>query len=143
MNWPKRIEQDIVLTVIRVGLGIYFVVHGWQKLLGGTQAWFWLGQQMSNFGIYSMPTAWGFAAMCAELFGGIALTLGLYTRLASALIVCVMVVATTMHWTNGDPILIILKPFLIGLVLLQFCLITGGGTLSLDYWLRKGKGSDL
>jgi putative oxidoreductase len=86
-------NEDWVLTVARMVLGITFFVHGSQKLLG------WFGGHgldatvrtfREQMGIPSFLTV---LAIVAEFFGGLALVIGLFTRVAALGIAITMVVA--------------------------------------------------
>ena len=84
-------------TVLRVTTGVIFLAHGYQKLfvwgLGGvTDAFAQMG--------LPLPAASAALATFAEFFGGIALILGLGTRLAALPLAVTMVVAAlTAHRT--------------------------------------------
>ena len=78
---------------IRVALGVIFIAHGGQKLFGlwggvGLQATFDAFE--SNMGIPPWITL---MAVLAEFFGGLAVLIGLLTRLASLSLGIVMLVA--------------------------------------------------
>lgn len=122
---------DVGILILRVGLGAIFIWHGYPKLMGGYDKWLWLGSQMQNFGITFAPIAWGVAAACAEFFGGIALIIGLFTRVAAFFIANVMIVAIMMHHSLGQGFDVINHPtgFLIVMISLIFM---GGGRYSLD-----------
>lgn len=80
--------QEIGTFILRVVLGITFFVHGLTKFqsgLGGLAGWF------QSMGI---PGFMAYAIGTIELVGGIALILGLGTRIISALLIAIMVVAT-------------------------------------------------
>jgi putative oxidoreductase len=75
---PGRL--DIALAIVRVAVGIMFAAHGAQKLFG-----FGLGGVIGFFaksGI-PMPVISGPLVTFVELLGGLALILGLLTRLAA------------------------------------------------------------
>jgi len=92
------------LLIMRVGLGIMFIVHGWPKLIGGPELWTGLGGAMANLGITFAPAFWGLMAGVAEFGGGICLILGLAFRPACILLAFTMGVAATHHLANGDGI---------------------------------------
>jgi putative oxidoreductase len=85
-----------------LALGVIFVMHGAQKVLGlfgghGLQA------TVQNFEAgLGIPPHFGYAAAFTEFFGGIALLLGLLTRIAALGIGTVMAVAMwKVHLANG------------------------------------------
>jgi putative oxidoreductase len=86
---------SIGFVLLRLVMGTAFLFHGWPKI----QAPFgWMGPDADMPGILLALAA------LAEFGGGIALILGLLTRLASLGIGAVMVVAVTVvHLPQGDP----------------------------------------
>ncbi|MEO6524950.1 MAG: DoxX family protein [Mucilaginibacter sp.] len=89
------------LFIIRVGLGVMFVLHGYPKLLGGPDKWEQLGSATKYIGIHFAPTFWGFMAACTETFGGFLLALGLAFRPVCILLLITLTVATLMHLNTG------------------------------------------
>ncbi|MFW5871317.1 MAG: DoxX family protein [Verrucomicrobiota bacterium] len=94
--------RDIGLLVLRIGIGSMFIWHGHSKLFGGPEMWAGVGQAMGNLGIGFGAPFWGFMAAFAEFFGGIFLILGIFTRVACALMAFTMLVGATMHLKQGD-----------------------------------------
>jgi putative oxidoreductase len=94
--------RDFGLLILRLGVGVLFVLHGYPKLIGGPERWAALGGAMGYLGITVLPVAWGLAAACAELFGGLLLILGLLFRPACLALLATMAVAATMHFSRGD-----------------------------------------
>ena len=90
------------LLIMRVGLGIMFMFHGYPKLLGGPDNWEAVGGAMKHIGISFFPVGWGFLAAATETFGGFLILLGLAFRPAALLLTLVMIVASTMHLKTGD-----------------------------------------
>jgi putative oxidoreductase len=104
--------------------------------MGGVETWQQLGGAMTFVGIHFWPAMWGFLAAFAEFFGGIALVLGLGTRIASFLLTIAMVVAFTMHFRQGDAFSVYSFALTLIIVFLTF-IIVGGGTYSLDHRLHE------
>jgi len=119
---------------LRVLAGLMLVPHGSQKLFGafggyGVEA---TGQFFAAK--LGLPAPLALLAGVIEVFGGIALALGLLTRLAAILVVGLMAVAiVAVHlpagyfWTNGG----FEYPLLWGAVALYFA-VRGGGRISVD-----------
>lgn len=114
-------------VLLRVVVGVIFVVHGYQKLFSGMEGF---TQHVISLGF---PGFMAWAAAGTEFFGGVALILGLFTRWAALGVGCVMVVAILkVHWgdgltgDHGYEFPLILLCVAVSLVLM------GGGTLSLD-----------
>ena len=131
----SAMAKELGLVIIRVGIGLIFIRHGFPKILGGIEEWRWLGEQMKNLGITFFPVGWGLAAVCAEFFGGIALTIGLCTRIACIFMAFGMFVAVMHHIRKGDPWGYISHPLAL-MVIFVGLLFAGSGKLSLDYYLR-------
>lgn len=94
--------RDLGLLLLRLTLGVIFLAHGGQKLLG----WFGgdglaLTVQRFHSGL-GIPAPLAYLAVLTEFFGGLALVGGLLARLASLGIAVNMVVAIlTVHGKNG------------------------------------------
>lgn len=98
----KKFNSDYGILIIRVGIGIMFILHGYPKLIGGTEMWAKIGISMSNIGITFAPTFWGFMASLAEFGGGLCLIIGFIFRPALAMLIFTMFIAALMHYKNGD-----------------------------------------
>lgn len=80
-----HMKNEIGALILRVTLGIIFLVHGLGKFQGGIEnvaGWF------SSIGL---PGFLAYAVAIIELVGGIALILGLGTRIVSALLALIMI----------------------------------------------------
>lgn len=132
-------SRDVALLLERLMLGTVFVFHGSQKMFGafggyglqGTADW------MATVGI-PLPFLSATLAASAELFGGIALALGVGTRLAVVPLVVTMLVATAVHAGGGFAVTnggveytLVLTTMLVALGL------SGAGSYSVDAALRE------
>ncbi|PWC27867.1 DoxX family protein [Teichococcus aestuarii] len=95
MNDPRLIPYATLL--LRVSLGVMFLAHGFlMKVMT-----FGLAGTMGYFGSLGYPPVLGAVVALAETAAGIALILGLWTRLVSLLAVPILVGATMQHLGNG------------------------------------------
>src|SRR5690554_1603890 len=101
MNNKKNL-LNIGWLILRVGLGITIFLHGLPKITGGPDTWTMVGSTMSNFGIDSGHTFWGFIAAISETVGGLLFALGLFFRPAAIMLAGTMLVALFTHLFNGD-----------------------------------------
>lgn len=90
------------LLLLRIGLGVMFIIHGFPKLAGGPNGWTGLGGSMKVIGIDFLPIFWGFMAAATETFGGFLLIVGLFFRPALILLIFTMIVAALVHFGKGD-----------------------------------------
>jgi len=119
------------LLVLRVGIGIAFVIHGFPKLfMGGAVG---LSKGLAATGIPGGVVA-AYLAGSAEFFGGIALILGMLTRPTTAAMAFTMLIALIFHLNKGDKFVAYSHALESGILFLSL-LITGPGKFSLDYLL--------
>ena|ERR1035437_2815763 len=131
-------HRDKGLLILRVGIGVMFMCHGFPKLTGGPETWTKLGGALSAMGITFAPGLLGFMAAISEFGGGLLLALGLLTRFACFFLLSTMVVATGTHLTNGDPF-IKYSHALEAAILFFSLLFIGPGKISLDEKLSNKK----
>ena len=124
------------LLLLRVGIGIMFMIHGYPKLIGGPEVWAKIGGVLSTLGIGFAPTLMGFMAAISEFIGGLLLILGLFTRPACFFLFSTMVVATSMHINNGDSFGRYSHALEAVILFLSFIFI-GPGEISLDEKFSK------
>ena len=132
---PSRRQIDTALAILRVVLGVTFILHGGQKLF--VFGFAGVSGAFAQMGIPAPGLLGPFVAF-VEFFGGIAILLGLLTRLAALGIGATMVVAIlTVHLKNG-----FFAPtgveFPLSLLASAIALVTtGAGDFSLDALIGK------
>jgi putative oxidoreductase len=118
---------DVALSMMRAVAGFLFFQHGAQKLLG------LFGRDAQE--LFSLM--WGVGVL--ELFGGLAIMVGLYTRPVAFVLSGLMAVAYFWrHLPRGFwPIENSGELAMFYCFVFFFLFSIGGGTYSVDGWLRK------
>lgn len=120
------------LLIIRVGLGIMMMMHGFPKLSGGVENWTQIGGNMKNVGIDFFPTVWGFMAAATETIGGLFLLMGLFFRPSCLLLLFTMIIASLVHLSDSKQDLMDASHAIeLGVVFLSLIFI-GPGKYSID-----------
>ena len=126
---------DVGLFIVRLALGIIFIAHGGQKMFG----WFGgrgLEATVTGFAGMGIPTVFGYLAAFTEFFGGVAVLIGLLSRLAALGLTVTMAVAIAMvHGKNG--FFLANQGFEYNLALIAMALavaIAGPGRIALSDW---------
>ena len=124
-KWSSKLSPYTPMF-LRVVVGIIFIYAGWTKLQMGNAA---IAGFFGGAGIPA-PAFFAFVVTWVELLGGIALVVGLWTKVAAKLLTIIMLVATIIMWSSkgfGDaqlPLVMLASCFTL------FCL--GGGRYSMD-----------
>jgi putative oxidoreductase len=101
MNRLMSTSNDVVLTTLRLVLGVVFFAHGAQKMLGWFGGYGFHGT-VGYFMHKGMPVPVAFLVICTEFFGGLGLIVGLLTRIGALGIGVEMIGAIFMvHLPNG------------------------------------------
>lgn len=129
------------LLVLRIGLGVMFIIHGLPKLQGGPVVWEGVGLAMKNIGVDIYPTMWGLFAALAEVGGGGLLLAGLLFKPATIILIFTMIVAAKHHLALGDGLSGASHAIELGIVLFSL-LITGPGKFSIDNSIFPARGGD-
>ena len=118
-------------ALLRIFAGIALALgHGIAKIPPGEG----LVANATRFG-FPAPGLFAWAAGISELFGGIFLALGLFTRISSFFIACTMLTAYIgVHW--NDPFAAQEKALLYLFIAIAF-LLKGAGDWSVDSFIRK------
>lgn len=130
--------REIGLLILRVGLGIMMMLHGYPKLFGGPEMWTQLGEVTQTFGIDFAPIFFGFMASIAEFFGGLFLALGLFFKPTLGLLTIVMAVAAYSHIAAGDGFTETSHSIELAIVFISLLFI-GPGEMSIDRKLNTRK----
>ncbi|MDA9237778.1 DoxX family protein [Planktomarina sp.] len=88
--------QSIGVSLLRIHFGIILLAHGWLKLYV-----FSIAGTVGYFASIGLPPIIAYLVIFGELVGGLALILGIQTRLAAALAVPIVFGAAVMNGGNG------------------------------------------
>jgi putative oxidoreductase len=140
-NWSFRVEileklKPLALLMLRAGIGIIFIFHGYPKLFTYTH------DIMAAFQRMGFPSFFVYIAGVVEFFGGIVLILGLFTRIAALLLAGEMAVAVLkVHLPQGAITDVKNYEFPMILAVACFALATiGAGLISVDHTIYRGGG---
>jgi putative oxidoreductase len=127
--------QPLGLLVLRMALGLIFFSHGYPKLAHSATG-------MQGFFVqHGLPGYFVYVAGVLEVFGGILLVLGLFTRGAALLLAIEMGVAIWKVHSTGGIYAVHDYEFPLAVLAGSFALATvGAGLLSLDHPLFEGGG---
>jgi putative oxidoreductase len=122
--------------IIRIAVGWNLVVHGWGKLMILPPA----AAVIKNYADLGLgaPEFWFWASFVIEFIGGIAIIIGLFTRVFAAAAALEMLTITCLYWANGFGWMHRGYEYVLlwGLVALAIAL-RGGGPYSLDRKLGR------
>lgn len=123
-------NSDLARLLLRIGVGIVFIIAGWGKLNGieGVQGFF------GNLGI-PLPGLMAWVVAIIEFVGGAMVLLGAYIRIPSLLLACVMVVALITTKLGGE-----FGPARVDMLLLMMTLslaMLNSGKYSVDQMIGK------
>jgi putative oxidoreductase len=97
--WPDRNAVDLSLLIIRLVVGVIFMLHGSQKLFGA------FGGPGLSAMVQPPPNGMGplgYAVSVGEFFGGVGLVFGFLSRFSAASLIVIMCGAIAMvHGKNG------------------------------------------
>ena len=138
--------KPLALLLLRLGLGIIFISHGYPKLF--TQ----LQHTTEAFSKMGCPVYFAYIAGVLEFFGGILLIIGLFTRITGLLLAVEMAVALVkVHGMLANPMAVHNYEFPLAMMVGSFALAAlGAGLISLDQAIfakqrnfsKKPKGRD-
>ncbi len=129
--YTKQWYTDLMLALPRMVACIFLAID-----FGGSKfpvpAWFI--EDVGKLG-FPVPVVWAWAAVIAEVFGGLMLVLGLGTRVAGFLVTCTMLVAIFLQkWGNEIWEMLPAMGYLwIGI----YAMVLGSGRFGLDHLIAK------
>ena len=95
-SMPQTNEQSWGLSLLRIHFGVILLAHGWLKI-----SVFTVAGTVGYFASLGIPSIVAYLTIFGEIAAGIALILGVQTRLASILTVPILLGATFVHIGNG------------------------------------------
>ncbi len=122
---------NTALLLLRIGIGVMMMLHGYPKLSGGPEKWEKLGGAIELVGIHFGYTFWGFMSAITESIGGLFLLLGLFFRPVCFLLLFNMIVATAKLLTGARGLLDATEAIELATVFLAL-FIMGPGSYSID-----------
>lgn len=127
--------RPLAFLLLRLGLGIIFIYHGFPKLFTHMR------ETAAAFPQMGFPSYFAYIAGIVEFFGGCLLIAGLFTRVAALLIAGEMAIAILrVHLPQGGPLAVRNYELPLALAIAAFTLVTtGAGTFSLDRAIFKDK----
>ncbi|OHA19315.1 MAG: hypothetical protein A3C08_01685 [Candidatus Taylorbacteria bacterium RIFCSPHIGHO2_02_FULL_47_18] len=123
-SWRKWCTTDSGLLALRIGIGAIFVYTGWLKVSD-------LSVTVTQFSGMGFAPFWAYIVSFVEIIGGVAVLLGIYTRVSAKLLAIIMLVAV---YVSRGNLLMALTPISLFFSLLALAL-SGGGKYSV---LHKG-----
>jgi putative oxidoreductase len=133
MTFFKKLEP-LALLLMRCGLALVFIYHGYPKLFGERARF------IESFQAIGLPAYSVYVAGAVEFFGGAALALGLLTPIAGLLLFLDMG-AAMWKYNLSEGIYAVREyelPLVLGLASLVMA-VTGGGPVSLDQLFFRRK----
>lgn len=124
-------NRSFALLLIRLGVGLVFVYHGYQLVSN-------MPQTVMYFSQVGISASWAYVAAYAELVGGALVLIGFWTRYAGLVLAVVMLVGIyTVHLKNGFSLQNNGYEYALLLLLASLSLtFTGAGRYSLARYLK-------
>ena len=122
--------SDFGLLLLRVSLGVLFIVYTAPVLMSGPNAWGHFGAGIKNLGIHSHFQIWGFLGALLGCVGAVLVILGLFFR-PGILVLLVLAIAHAIGVKHGSGFRTALPSIEVCFVLLGI-LFVGPGKYSVD-----------
>lgn len=126
--------KPLALLLLRLGLGLIFIYHGFPKLAH-------MHQTVKAFPHMGFPPYFAYIAGILEFFGGWLLIVGLFTRITALLLAGEMAIAILrVHLPQGGVLAVSNYQFPLALAVGAFALVAvGAGAVSIDRAIFKAK----
>lgn len=149
-RWAEALSRNWALLPLRLIIGFGFLAHGLAKWNRGPANFAKLLHQIGT----PLPVATAWIVTMVEIFGGLAILLGIFVAIVSIPLICTMLVAMfTVQWRYGfssvntiglTPSGPVFGPpgyeinllYIAGLLALALC---GPGAASFDQWRKRRK----
>jgi len=122
--------RDAGLLLIRVSVGLLFILYVAPTLIGGPKAWAHFGAGAGHFGLHSHFQIWGFLGSLLGCLGGVLMIFGLFFRVG-VLLVLVLAIGHAVAVETGIGFRVALPSIEMCFVLAGLLLI-GPGKYSVD-----------
>jgi putative oxidoreductase len=103
MQWLGK-YREAGLLLMRVALGVLFVILTGPVLLSGPARWASFGTAIRNLGITSNYQIWGFLGALAGCVGAVLMILGLFFRPGVLLVLAITLVHTVGAFDGGGTV---------------------------------------
>ena len=122
--------REAGLLLIRVSIGILFILYTASVLIGGPKAWAHFGAGANHFGLHSHLQFWGFLGSLLGCLGGVLMIFGLFFRIG-VLLVLVLAIGHAFSVYEGTGFRVALPSIEMCFVLVGILFI-GPGKYSVD-----------
>jgi putative oxidoreductase len=110
--------REVGLLLIRISIGLLFILYTAPALIGGPKAWGHFGTGASHFGLHSHAQVWGFLGALLGCLGGILMIFGLLFRIG-VLLVLVLAIGHAIAVYEGTG-------FRVALPSIEMCFVLAG-----------------
>jgi putative oxidoreductase len=122
--------REAGLLLIRVSIGLLFILYTAPILIGGPKAWAHFGAGAGHFGLHSHAQIWGFIGSLLGCVGGVLIVFGLLFRIG-ILLVLILALCHAISVYKGTGFRVVLPSIEMCLVLAGL-LFVGPGKYSVD-----------
>ena len=110
--------REAGLLLMRVSIGLLFILYAAPTLIGGPRAWAHFGAGAGHFGLHSHFQIWGFIGSLLGCLGGVLMIFGLFFRIG-VLLVLVLAIGHALAVCEGTG-------FRVALPSIEMCFVLAG-----------------